>query len=184
MIHPSAIIGDPPEARAWKPGMPLFAPEIASDAQVNAFVSVDAGMHRSTRIGARSLAMKHCHVGHDCLVGEDCEFAPGVMLGGDVTVCDGAKVGLNACVLPYRRIGAGAIVGAGAVVTRDVPDGAVVAGNPATERAGKNPVPYSERRACRGCGHPIAGVSDICPECEPLLPPSLRSSDVSGLARI
>jgi len=34
-------------------------------------------------------------------------------------------------ILPGVTIGAGALVGAGAVVTRDVPDGAVVVGNPA-----------------------------------------------------
>jgi acetyltransferase-like isoleucine patch superfamily enzyme len=43
----------------------------------------------------------------------------------------GAKVGANATLLPGVRIGANALVGAGAVVTRDVEAGAVVAGNPA-----------------------------------------------------
>lgn len=43
----------------------------------------------------------------------------------------GAKIGANATLLPGVIIGANALVGAGAVVTHDVPDGAVVAGNPA-----------------------------------------------------
>jgi acetyltransferase-like isoleucine patch superfamily enzyme len=43
----------------------------------------------------------------------------------------GASVGANATILPGRRIGRGAMVGAGAVVTHDVPAGAIVAGNPA-----------------------------------------------------
>ena len=43
----------------------------------------------------------------------------------------GAKIGANATLLPGARIGRNALVGAGAVVTRDVPDGKVVAGNPA-----------------------------------------------------
>ncbi|OQY85468.1 MAG: transferase [Chloroflexi bacterium UTCFX4] len=43
----------------------------------------------------------------------------------------GAKIGANATLLPGVVIGENALVGAGAVVTRDVPDGAVVIGNPA-----------------------------------------------------
>ncbi len=43
----------------------------------------------------------------------------------------GASIGSNATVLCGVTIGSGAIVGAGSVVTRDVPDNAVVAGNPA-----------------------------------------------------
>jgi acetyltransferase-like isoleucine patch superfamily enzyme len=43
----------------------------------------------------------------------------------------GAQIGVNATVLPYVRIGEGAIVGAGSVVTRDIPPGSVAYGNPA-----------------------------------------------------
>lgn len=43
----------------------------------------------------------------------------------------GAKIGANATLLPGVTIGENALVGAGAVVTQDVPDGAVVVGNPA-----------------------------------------------------
>ncbi len=43
----------------------------------------------------------------------------------------GAKIGAHATLLPGLTIGRNALVGAGAVVTRDVPDGAVVVGNPA-----------------------------------------------------
>ena len=44
---------------------------------------------------------------------------------------NGASIGAGAVILPGLRIGAGALVAAGAVVTRDVPAGAVVRGNPA-----------------------------------------------------
>jgi acetyltransferase-like isoleucine patch superfamily enzyme len=43
----------------------------------------------------------------------------------------GAKIGANATILPGVVVGENALVGAGAVVVRDVPAGAVVAGNPA-----------------------------------------------------
>jgi acetyltransferase-like isoleucine patch superfamily enzyme len=48
-----------------------------------------------------------------------------------VTVGDDTLIGIGAIVLPRIRIGRHVIVGAGAVVTRDVPDGKVVYGNPA-----------------------------------------------------
>lgn len=48
-----------------------------------------------------------------------------------ITVCDFASIGANATVLPGVTIGASAMVGAGAVVTKDVPPKAVVVGNPA-----------------------------------------------------
>jgi acetyltransferase-like isoleucine patch superfamily enzyme len=43
----------------------------------------------------------------------------------------GADIGMNASILPGVRIGANSIVGAGAVVTQDVPEFAIVAGVPA-----------------------------------------------------
>jgi acetyltransferase-like isoleucine patch superfamily enzyme len=48
-----------------------------------------------------------------------------------VTVGFGADIGMNASILPGVHIGAHSIVGAGAVVTHDVPEYAVVAGVPA-----------------------------------------------------
>lgn len=46
-------------------------------------------------------------------------------------ICAGAKVGANVTLLPGITIGCNALIGAGAVVVQDVPDGKVVAGNPA-----------------------------------------------------
>lgn len=46
-------------------------------------------------------------------------------------VCEGASLGANATILPGVRIGKRAMIAAGSVVTKDVPDFALVAGNPA-----------------------------------------------------
>ena len=48
-----------------------------------------------------------------------------------VTIKEGAWIGFNAIIMKGVTIGKGAVVGAGSVVTKDVPDFAVVAGNPA-----------------------------------------------------
>src|SRR5690349_22847890 len=48
-----------------------------------------------------------------------------------VTVCDGARIGARAIVLPGVSIGSRSVVAAGAIVTRDVPADNLVAGQPA-----------------------------------------------------
>jgi acetyltransferase-like isoleucine patch superfamily enzyme len=70
-------------------------------------------------------------VDHDCIIGAGVHVMPGATVAGEVTVADAAAIGSNATVLPRLRIGKGAVVGAGAVVTRDVADGQVVVGCPA-----------------------------------------------------
>lgn len=130
-VHHSAYIGGPPEHRNWKPSDPCYEPEIADSARIEAFVTVDAGMHSPTRVGRASWLMKHVHVGHDAEVGAECELAPGAVICGHVILADNVKIGVNACVLPFVRVGKGARIGSGAVVTKDVPDGAVMVGNPA-----------------------------------------------------
>lgn len=56
----------------------------------------------------------------------------------------GAKIGANVTLLPGVRIGANALVGAGSVVTKDVPPGAVVVGNPAVVIKQVSELPYEE----------------------------------------
>lgn len=70
-------------------------------------------------------------IDHDCEIGDCVHLAPGVRLAGDVVVERGAFLGIGSAVIPGRRIGAEAIVGAGAVVVRDVAAGATVVGVPA-----------------------------------------------------
>lgn len=129
--HSTIVIGSPPEHRAWSPGQETYLPEIATTAQLNAFVTVDAGVDEPTRIGEYAWCMAHTHLGHDCQVGARCELAPGTVIAGYAVLEDDVHCGIGVLVLPRRRVGRGARLGAGAVVTRDVPAGAVMVGNPA-----------------------------------------------------
>lgn len=129
--HPSAVIGSPPEHRDWRPGDHSFAPVVDPTARISAFVTVDAGIVSSTRIGARTFLMAHVHVGHDCQIGADCELAAGTILAGHVELGDRVKIGVGSCVRPFVKIGDGARIGAGAAVVCDVPPGEVWAGVPA-----------------------------------------------------
>lgn len=54
-----------------------------------------------------------------------------ILPGGDIIIEDDVWIGSNAVILPNVRLGKGAIIGAGAIITKDVPDYAVVVGVPA-----------------------------------------------------
>lgn len=136
-IHSTAVVGDPPEMREWivDNAKPYLLPDIDPSARLNAYVTVDSGCERATRVGGMTLLMAHVHIGHDAVVGAGCELAPGVVICGHAEIGHGVRIGVNACVLPYKQVGAGARIGAGAVVTRNVPPGEVWAGNPARRLA-------------------------------------------------
>lgn len=130
MIHPWALVGEPPEHRDFRDNVGV-APVVDATARLEAFVTVDAGAIRATRIGERSWLMKHVHVGHDAIVGADCELAPGAVICGHAELGDRVRMGVNSCVRPFVKVGAGARIGMGAVVVKDVPAGEVWVGNPA-----------------------------------------------------
>jgi UDP-N-acetylbacillosamine N-acetyltransferase len=68
---------------------------------------------------------------HDCNLGKFSTVAPNAVLLGGVSSSELAFIGSNATILPGKKIGTKAVVGAGAVVTKDVENNVVVAGNPA-----------------------------------------------------
>ena len=72
-----------------------------------------------------------CRIDHDCELGEHSHIFPSATLTGGVKLGPYATVGAGAVIHPYRKIGRNAYVGAGAVVTADVGNNEVVAGNPA-----------------------------------------------------
>lgn len=77
----------------------------------------------------------YSYVAHDCVIGDFVTFAPGVMCNGHVVIEDHAYIGTGAIIRDGTDkpivIGRGAIVGMGAVVTKSVPPGVTVIGNPA-----------------------------------------------------
>lgn len=70
-------------------------------------------------------------IDHDTVIGAHSQIAPGAVLCGAVLVEECVFVGAAATVIQSRRIGKGAVVAAGAVVTADVMPGSVVKGCPA-----------------------------------------------------
>jgi len=88
------------------------------------------------RIGQQFHANIYSYVAHDCVIGDFVTFAPGVHCNGNVVVEDHAYIGAGAILRQGKPgeplvIGRGAVVGMGAVVTRNVAPGTTVVGNPA-----------------------------------------------------
>ena len=117
----------------------LYECEIGRDSMIGSFVEIQAGV----RIGDRTRVQSHTFICELVTIGNDVFVGHGVMFINDTmppqpdrskwkatVIEDGASIGSNATLLPVT-IGRNAVVGAGAVVTKDVPPGAIVVGNPA-----------------------------------------------------
>ena len=74
---------------------------------------------------------RHASIGHDNMIGAFVSIGPGAVLAGKVKIGRGSFIGAGAVIAPEVKIGSNATVGAGAIVIKDVPDNAVVVGNPA-----------------------------------------------------
>ena len=86
----------------------------------------------------------NCYVAQFTVVEDNAFMAPGVTIANDIHPgCDfsaecmrgphieeGVEIGVNVPILPFIRIGAHSVIGSGAVITKDVPPGSVVVGNP------------------------------------------------------
>lgn len=70
-------------------------------------------------------------VGHDASIGADCQISSFCDITGFVQIGNGVLLGSRASIIPSKRVGDRAVVGAGSVVVSDVPEGVTVFGNPA-----------------------------------------------------
>lgn len=129
--------------KVTKDGLRLLTVK-ASSAIVLANVNVDEGailcnfthLTSNITIGKQFQANIYSYVAHDCVIGNYVTFAPRVHCNGNVHIEDHAYIGTGAILrqgTPDKPliIGYGAVVGMGAVVTKDVAPNTVVVGNPA-----------------------------------------------------
>jgi len=106
--------------------------KLGEGAILSPFVTITSNV----RIGRHFHANLYSYVEHDCRIGDFVTFAPGVRCNGNVVIHDHAYLGAGCILRQGQRgspleIGEGAIVGMGAVVTKSVPPGVTVVGNPA-----------------------------------------------------
>jgi len=127
----------------------LYGCEIGDETKIGAFVEIQ----KNSKIGKCCKISSHTFVCEGVDIEDDVFIGHGVMFTNDIyprataaggglqtevdwkvektRVCKGASIGSGATILCNLTIGENAIVGAGAVVTKDVPPNAIVAGNPA-----------------------------------------------------
>ena len=122
VVFPFATIGDTPQDLKYK-GEPSEL-LIGNRNTIREYVSLNPGTTAggmATRVGDQNLLMMQCHIAHDCLLGDRNVVANGATLGGHVVIEDFVIVGGLVGIHQFVRIGTGAILGAGSMVSKDVP---------------------------------------------------------------
>ena len=100
--------------------------EIGTGCQVIHSAIIQAG----TSIGNHVILNTASTIDHDCHVSNFAHIGPGSTICGGVNIGEGTFVGAGSVVLPNVKIGNWVNIGAGSVVNTNVPDNAIVAGNP------------------------------------------------------
>ena len=140
IVEPGARVGD--RTRVWAFAHILPGAVIGDDCSIYDGVFVDSGVLIGNRVTLKGgvHVLDGVTLEDDVYVDSNAVLASGLFSGGKheqdkilrTIVSKGSCIGANATVLPGIRIGAHALVEPGAVVTRDVPSYAIVAGNPAS----------------------------------------------------
>lgn len=122
-------------ARGLRELVSLFDPTaiVARSARFDegAYVNAGAIVAAGVRAGVGCTINRGATIGHHCVIDDYVSVGPSAVTGGSCRFGAGAFVGAGAVVAPEVTVGANAVVGAGAVVVADVPERAVVVGNPA-----------------------------------------------------
>jgi UDP-3-O-[3-hydroxymyristoyl] glucosamine N-acyltransferase len=122
-----------PEVTAHQKIYHLGRVVVGDGVEIGALSCVDRGTIDDTRIGRGAKLDNHVHVGHNAEVAEGAIICGGVCLAGNASVGKWAYVAGMVGIINHVHVGDGAKVGAMSLLTKDVPPGTTVAGNPQRE---------------------------------------------------
>jgi sugar O-acyltransferase (sialic acid O-acetyltransferase NeuD family) len=113
LIHPSAVIAD--------------------DAVVDEGTVILPGVviGSKCRIGQYAIINNGAIISHGSIIGDGVHICPGVSMGGNVNIGTCSWIGIGSCIIDHAIIGDRSFIGAGSVVTKDIPKGVLAYGNPA-----------------------------------------------------
>jgi len=106
---------------------------IGKNVEIGANTCIDRGSLTDTEIGESTKIDNLVHIAHNVKIGKHCEIIAHAMIGGSARIGDYTRVAPGAQIMNGIKIGRNVTIGMGAVVTRDVGDNLVMAGNPARE---------------------------------------------------
>jgi acetyltransferase-like isoleucine patch superfamily enzyme len=170
-IHPQALVDEGAQigarTRVWAFAHVLPGAIVGADCNVCDHTFVEGG----ARVGDRVTLKCGVYLWDGVTAEDDVFIGPAAVFTNDrrprskqypaafpaTLLCRGASVGGGAVILPGLRLGAWSMIGAGAVVTRDVADHALVVGNPARRtgwvcRCGERLTPSSTGACACACG--------------------------------
>lgn len=103
---------------------------IEKDVEIRAFVTVDRAVNGYTIIGEGVKLDHKVHIGHNAKVCKYTTIAANSSIEGSCVIGEYCTIGSNVTVQRKVIVGNNVVIGSGCVVTKDVPDNAVIVGNP------------------------------------------------------
>jgi UDP-3-O-[3-hydroxymyristoyl] glucosamine N-acyltransferase len=136
VLHSGCVIGSEGFGWAFLEGRLERIPQIGNvvlddDVEIGANTCVDRAQTGSTTIGRGTKIDNLVQIGHNCRIGKHCAIAAQSGFAGSTSVGDYVKIAGQVGTRGHMHIGTGATVAGGSGVWGDVPDGAMVSGNPA-----------------------------------------------------
>lgn len=106
---------------------------IGSNNTIREYVTINRPVEDVTLVGNNNYIMRNSHLGHDCIIENDCTLACNSIIGGHARIMNGAFTGLGSAVHQFGIIGSYSLLGINAVVTKklEVLPGHIYAGIPA-----------------------------------------------------
>ena len=98
---------------------------------IGLIINAGVRIHPDVLIEDNVIIGMNATISHDTVIEKDVHISPGVHVTGSVYIETGADIGTGAVIIPGVRIGRDSVIGAGAVVTKDIPSCCTAVGVPA-----------------------------------------------------